>query len=73
MSEPITAAAIEAVLRERLAPTQLDSVLGFHYDDTTFGSIGAEYKYSDTVTLRGGVAYDESPTSYGHRGRKRPP
>ena len=46
---------------------QPDSVLGFHYDDTTFGSIGAEYKYSDTVTLRGGLAYDESPTSYKHR------
>jgi long-chain fatty acid transport protein len=49
------------------ASNQPDSVLAFHYDDTTFGSIGAEYKYSDTVTLRGGVAYDESPTSYGHR------
>ena len=46
---------------------QPDSVLGFHYDDTTYGSIGAEYKYSDTVTLRGGLAYDESPTSYEHR------
>ena len=26
MSEPITAAAIEAVLRERLAPTQLEVI-----------------------------------------------
>ncbi|MFT4256467.1 MAG: outer membrane protein transport protein [Pseudoxanthomonas sp.] len=47
--------------------SQDDSVLGFHYDDTTFASIGAEYRYSDALTFRGGVAYDETPTSYAHR------
>lgn len=46
---------------------QPDSVLGFHYNDTTFASIGAEYKQSDTLTLRAGLAYDQSPTSYEHR------
>jgi Long-chain fatty acid transport protein len=49
------------------ASNQPDSVLSFQYDDTTYGSIGTEYKLSDTVTLRGGLAYDESPTSYAHR------
>ncbi|MCW4455983.1 outer membrane protein transport protein [Flavobacterium sp. MXW15] len=49
------------------ASNQPDNVLTFAYDDTTFASIGTEYKLSDTVTLRGGVAYDESPTSYAHR------
>lgn len=49
------------------ASNQQDNVLVFGYKDTTFGSIGTEYKLSDTVTLRGGVAYDESPTSYAHR------
>ncbi len=49
------------------ASNQPDNVLVFGYKDTTFGSIGTEYKLSDTVTLRGGVAYDESPTSYAHR------
>ena len=49
------------------ASNQPDTVLPFNYDDSTFGSIGAEYKLSDTVTLRGGVAYDETPTSYSHR------
>ncbi|MFT3755457.1 MAG: outer membrane protein transport protein [Pseudoxanthomonas sp.] len=49
------------------ASAQADSVLGFHYDDTTFASIGAEYRYSDALTFRGGVAYDETPTSYAHR------
>lgn len=49
------------------ASNQADSVLAFKYKDTTFGSLGTEYKLSDTITLRGGVAYDESPTSYAHR------
>ncbi|ADV28770.1 membrane protein involved in aromatic hydrocarbon degradation [Pseudoxanthomonas suwonensis 11-1] len=46
---------------------QADAVLEFGYNDTTFGSIGTEYRMSDTVTLRAGVAYDETPTSYAHR------
>ncbi len=49
------------------ASNQADQSLPFKYKDTTFGSLGAEYKLSDTITLRGGVAYDESPTSYSHR------
>ena len=49
------------------ASNQPDNTLGFHYNDTTFASIGTEYKLSDTITLRGGVAYDESPTSIEHR------
>jgi len=46
---------------------QADTVLAFDYDDSTFGSIGAEYRVSDTLTLRGGLAYDETPTAYAHR------
>ncbi|MGV8961570.1 MAG: outer membrane protein transport protein [Stenotrophomonas sp.] len=49
------------------ASNQPDNVLTFGYKDTTFSSLGTEYKLSDTITLRGGVAYDESPTSYAHR------
>ncbi|WP_312916458.1 outer membrane protein transport protein [Stenotrophomonas sp.] len=49
------------------ASNQPDLSLPFKYEDTTFGSIGAEYKLSETITLRGGVAYDESPTTYAHR------
>jgi long-chain fatty acid transport protein len=49
------------------ASNQPDNVLAFGYKDTTFGSIGTEYKLSDTITLRGGVAYDETPTTYSHR------
>ncbi|WP_426806132.1 outer membrane protein transport protein, partial [Stenotrophomonas sp. SrG] len=41
---------------------QPDSVLDFSYRATTFVSLGADYKRSDTLTLRGGVAYDQTPT-----------
>ncbi|HBK45621.1 MAG TPA: hypothetical protein DDZ67_04150, partial [Xanthomonadaceae bacterium] len=46
---------------------QPDSVLPFNYRDTTFGSIGADYRVSDTLTLRGGLAYDQTPTTDAHR------
>ncbi len=46
---------------------QPNNVLPFHYRDTTFSSIGADYRLSDTLTLRGGVAYDQTPTTAEHR------
>jgi len=46
---------------------QPDSVLPFNYRDTTFASIGADYRLSDTLTLRGGLAYDQTPTTDAHR------
>lgn len=33
-----------------------------NYKDSFFVSVGAEYKYSDTLSFRGGVAYDQTPT-----------
>ena len=54
------------------ASNQPDSVLPFKYNDTTFASIGTEYQYSDTLALRAGVAYDQSPTSYATRDVKVP-
>jgi long-chain fatty acid transport protein len=44
-----------------------DSVEDFSWTDTRFYSIGAEYKLSDAFTLRGGYAYDETPTSFATR------
>lgn len=44
-----------------------DSVEDFSWSDTRFWSIGAEYKLSDTFTLRGGYAYDETPTTFATR------
>jgi len=51
----------------RYGSDQPDSILTFNYKNTTFGSIGAEYKMSDTLTLRSGIAYDPTPTTYAHR------
>ena len=39
----------------------------FEWDDTDFVSIGAEFDISDSFTIRGGVAQDESPTNDKHR------
>lgn len=49
------------------ASAQPDSVLEFGYRDTTFVSLGTDFKLSDTVTLRGGVALDQTPTTDAHR------
>jgi len=49
------------------ASNQPDSVLDFSYRDTTFVSVGADYRMSDTLTLRGGLAYDQTPTTDEHR------
>ncbi len=44
-----------------------DSVEDFSWSDTTFMSIGAEWKMSDTLTFRTGFAYDETPTHFATR------
>jgi long-chain fatty acid transport protein len=44
-----------------------DSVEPFEWQDSYFAAVGAEYKLNDSWKLRGGVAYDESPTSIEHR------
>jgi len=36
------------------------------YVDTTFVSVGADYRVSDTLTLRGGLAHDQTPTTDQH-------
>lgn len=44
-------------------PFQPTSSEAFNWDDTRFWSIGADYKLSDKFTIRGGYAYDETPTT----------
>lgn len=39
----------------------------FHWKNTSFYSLGGEYDISPTLTLRAGVAYDETPTIDGER------
>ena len=49
-----------------------DSVEDFSWNDTRFWSIGAEYKLSEAFTLRGGYAYDETPTTFATRSPRLP-
>jgi long-chain fatty acid transport protein len=42
-------------------PSQPDSVTPEQWNDTFFTSVGATYKPADGWTLRGGLAYDQSP------------
>lgn len=43
-----------------------------NYKNTWAVNIGAEYVYSDTWTLRGGLQYDETPTQDGFRSTRTP-
>lgn len=49
------------------ASAQQDSVLNFGYRDTTFASLGADFQVNDKLTVRGGLAYDQTPTTDAHR------
>ncbi len=49
-----------------LAPNN-DIGEGANYKDSIFIALGAEYKYSDNWTFRGGVAYDQTPTQINGR------
>ena len=42
-------------------PNQPDSVTEEEWEDTWFFAVGATFKATDEVTLRAGVAYDQSP------------
>lgn len=44
-----------------------DSVEPFEWEDSQFMSLGAEYRLNDAWMLRGGIGYDETPTSIEHR------
>ena len=43
-------------------PYQPTSKESFNWEDTMMYALGADYALSDTLTVRGGVAYDETPT-----------
>ncbi|MCB1883393.1 MAG: outer membrane protein transport protein [Geminicoccaceae bacterium] len=48
-------------------PAQPDSVTTENWDDAWFAAVGASYAFNDQVTLRAGVAYDQSPVPDGTR------
>lgn len=51
---------------------QSDSVDELNYEDSWRVGIGADYALSDTWTLRGGVAFDDSPTQDAFRSARIP-
>ncbi|MFK2904932.1 outer membrane protein transport protein [Dyella ginsengisoli] len=50
-------------IRLDFASAQPTQNLHFGYRDTTFGAIGTEYALSARLTLRAGVAYDQTPVT----------
>jgi len=48
-------------------PTQPDAGETLGYDDEVRYAVGGEYKYNGRLTLRAGLAYDQSPTENAHR------
>jgi long-chain fatty acid transport protein len=54
-------------VRIDFANPDADSVEDFSWEATSFYSIGAEFALNDSLTLRGGFAYDETPTSIATR------
>lgn len=53
-------------------PAQPDSVEIFQWRDTWFASVGAEYLLNEQWVLRGGIGYDQTPTSLEHRSPRVP-
>ncbi|MBS7458068.1 OmpP1/FadL family transporter [Coralloluteibacterium stylophorae] len=53
-------------------PAQPNSTETFEWRDTWFGSIGTEYQVNEQLILRGGIAYDQTPTNLEHRSPRVP-
>jgi long-chain fatty acid transport protein len=64
--------SVEEVNIDFANPFQPNAIEEFDWTDTVFWSIGAEYKLSDTFTLRGGYAYDETPSTFRTRTTRLP-
>jgi long-chain fatty acid transport protein len=63
---------IESIDIDYKNPAQPASSLDLQWDDTFKLAAGADYKYSDKVTLRFGVAYDQDPTKRQTRSARLP-
>ena len=53
-------------------PRQADSVEDYSWGESWFYALGGEYALNDRVTLRAGLARDDSPVSYPHRTPRMP-
>ena len=59
-------------LRIDFDSTQSDSVLTFNFEDQWFYSAGLTYEHSDKLTLRTGIAMDNSPVTDEYRSARTP-
>ncbi|TBR38302.1 aromatic hydrocarbon degradation protein [Marinomonas agarivorans] len=59
-------------LRIDFDSNQPDSVLTFDFEDQWFYSVGGSYQYSEQLTLRAGLAYDNSPVKDEYRSVRTP-
>lgn len=64
--------SVQAVTIDFDNPFQPNSSEAFNWSDTRFWSVGAEYQLSEKFTLRGGYAYDETPTTFHTRTTRLP-
>lgn len=64
--------SVQAVTIDFDNPFQPTSSEEFDWTDTRFWSIGADYKLSDKFTIRGGYAYDETPSTFRTRTTRLP-
>lgn len=64
--------SVKAVSIDFDNPFQPTSSEAFDWTDTRFWSIGAEYKLNEKWTLRGGYAYDETPSTFRTRTTRLP-
>ncbi|HET6397226.1 MAG TPA: outer membrane protein transport protein [Pseudoxanthomonas sp.] len=53
-------------------PRQADSAEDYNWDESWFYTLGGEYALNDRVTLRAGIARDESPVSLPYRTPRMP-
>ena len=53
-------------------PVQADAAEPYNWGDSDFYSLGAEYKFNDSFTFRGGVGRDDSPVSLPYRTPRMP-
>ncbi|MEN8215804.1 MAG: outer membrane protein transport protein [Pseudomonadota bacterium] len=44
-------------------PAQANSITRLNYENSTFSSLGLNYKYTPVWTFKAGIAYDQSPVS----------
>lgn len=59
--------SMQSIIAHSSNPAQSDDVNMMSWQDSWFGSVGAEYKLDPQWTLKAGAGYDQTPTTSGRR------